>query len=165
VQRDMNAAALPIIEALAQNGEAMDVVISQFSLGSRIDGTLNLYEGLGSRPVNTLDALGLDWWDGRFDGVDDLDDMTNDLLGQRVYVLGSIANAVRGCDAICRMMATAAASLLGLDSIEQVMHGAGDFWAYFDVATTVSPPQRLARWPRYSGARNGTKSWRKLERC
>jgi RHS repeat-associated protein len=62
LQRDVNETALPILAALAFNGEALDSLLNSFEGQSLYADGLNLYVYLGSNPVNGIDALGLEWW-------------------------------------------------------------------------------------------------------
>ncbi|MEW6197811.1 MAG: hypothetical protein AB1601_03990 [Planctomycetota bacterium] len=75
--RDPAEAAIPILTALAFNGDTLDGLAAgtptlPFSpTGHYADG-MNLYQFVGSNPVNRSDPLGLGSWDDPFDDVDEI---------------------------------------------------------------------------------------------
>ena len=91
LQKDMNAAGLPVVAALAFNAAAMDAFLDAFDAQSHYGDGLNLYAYLGSNPIGRWDPLGLDWWD------DDIDDAIvgmwadNAAFAERLYDYGERA--------------------------------------------------------------------------
>jgi hypothetical protein len=59
IQRDVNETALPIITALAMNGEAVDILMGGFDAQGLYGDGMNLYQFAGSNPVNNRDPSGL----------------------------------------------------------------------------------------------------------
>ena len=59
ITRDVNETALPIITALAFNGETLANFLDSFDGQTLYGGGMNLYEYVGSDPVNRRDAAGL----------------------------------------------------------------------------------------------------------
>jgi hypothetical protein len=80
----MNAAALPIIEALARNGEALNVLFGALNVQDHYGDGASLYAYQASNPVNRLDALGLDLGD-------DIDDLVADMNGERAAAGAAVA--------------------------------------------------------------------------
>jgi len=66
IQRDPNETGIPIIAALAMNGQAVDVLLSGFDPEAVYAFGLNLYEYVGSNPVVRVDPSGTTWitWGG-----------------------------------------------------------------------------------------------------
>ncbi len=89
IQRDVNESALPIITALAFNGETLDALLGTFDgQGLHGDG-MNLYLYLGGNPVNFSDALGL-----VYDPFEDLDDFMADYHGERAAAAAAAAGKI-----------------------------------------------------------------------
>ena len=61
VTRDVNAAALPIITALAFNAEALEAIAGSFDPRSHYGSGLHLYLFAGGNPITNGDPLGLEW--------------------------------------------------------------------------------------------------------
>jgi hypothetical protein len=83
--RDPAEAAMPIITALAFNGDTLDAFLTGFSPTGHYGDGFNLYEFAGSNPVNRSDPLGLQW------GMeDDIDDLIAEQEGHRLYALATL---------------------------------------------------------------------------
>jgi hypothetical protein len=134
IQRDVNETALPIITALAKNGEAVDILMGGFSAGGLYSDGMNLYQFAGSNPVNSRDPLGLE---------DDFDEMVSDLTAQRLATTGYIQTAAGWMLLGMTTSLSVASSLLGFDvfnSVTSIAKGTGTFWDYLDVGLTLAGP-------------------------
>ncbi len=71
LQRDMNESALLVQAALAMNGEGSMGVspVNPFNPQAHYGEGMNLYQYVGSNPVNRVDPLGLEW--GMEDEIDE----------------------------------------------------------------------------------------------
>ncbi len=84
--RDPAEAAIPIITALAFNGATPYDSIDRLIPNEHYRDGLNLYEFVGSNPVNRIDPLGLEWG---FD--EDIDEIVGNMCGQRAAAAAAAA--------------------------------------------------------------------------
>lgn len=61
MQADPNATALTLLDAAAFAGRSIPALVAAFSVETMYGDGLNLYEYLGSNPVNRSDPMGLSW--------------------------------------------------------------------------------------------------------
>jgi len=61
LQRDMNETALPIVTALAVNGNALDILFGAIDPQGHYGNGMNLYEYVASNPLHYGDPTGLAW--------------------------------------------------------------------------------------------------------
>jgi hypothetical protein len=98
---------------------------------------MNLYQYVGSNPVNRLDALGLEW------GMEDeIDDLIADRTGQALYALGALNEGAKMVALGLNTALDIAGSLLGLDvfqSVAVLASGKGGFWEGMDIALAMVP--------------------------
>jgi|GEM_PF-4612577 len=157
VQKDMNETALPLATALAMNGDALDVLFGAFDSAGHYGDGMNLFAYLGSNPVNGLDPSGLD----------EIDDLIDDITGQRLYALGAINEGARWASLGLQTSLDIAGSLLGVDvfqSVQVLASGRGGFWDALNIVGAVVPGsgpfraiikarkiRRAARAGRYTG--------------
>ena len=138
IQRDVNETALPIIVALAFNGETLDALLGAFDGQGLYGDGMNLYAYLGANPVNGLDALGLDEYDDLFD----------DLSGHRLYALGAISEGARYASLGIETALDIAGTFLGIDvlaSVAVLASGSGGFWDAMNIVAAANPVGRLGR--------------------
>ena len=136
-QRDPNETALPILIALASNGEAMDSLLSGISPHDLYGDGMNLYLYVGSNPVNARDAFGL--YVDAFQ--DDIDALIDDLIGHRVAALGFINEGSGWVLFGTNTAVSIAGSLLGVDLLQagrNILHGQGSFWDYVEVGAAAT---------------------------
>ncbi|MFO0836598.1 MAG: polymorphic toxin-type HINT domain-containing protein [Phycisphaerales bacterium] len=69
LQPDPNATAAVLLEASSYHGRGIGATLAAFSMEDMYGDGMNLYEYLGSNPVNRSDPMGLSW--DPFDAVDD----------------------------------------------------------------------------------------------
>ena len=140
--RDPNETALPILTALAMNGNTLDILFSAMNAVGHYGDGMNLYAYLGGNPVNARDALGLSWED------DEIDDLINDRIGHALYALGTLNEWARWASIGLKTSLNIASAVLGLDVLESVYvlaSGQGGFWEAMDIAMTVTPLARLGK--------------------
>ena len=134
--RDPNKTALAILTALVMNGDTLDIVFGAMSSADHYGDGMNLYAYLGANPINLLDAMGLSWED------DDIDDLIDELMGQKVYALG-VLNEGAGWVALgLQTSLDIAGSLLGVDvfqSVAVLASGRGGFWEGMDIVMAAVP--------------------------
>jgi len=141
IARDMNETAVPIVTALAFNAQAMDILVGTYNgQGLYADG-MNLYEYLGSNPVNRRDPLGLydDSW---------LDDYMDDYTGYKLSALGVINEGAKWAALGIQTTLDIAGSLLGIDvfqSVQVLASGRGGFWDAMNIVASVTPIGQLGR--------------------
>ncbi len=145
VTRDPAEAAMPIITALAFNGDSIagGTPTLPFSpTGHYADG-FNLYEFVGSNPVNRSDPLGLQW------GIDDdIDDLVNDLTGHKLYALGAMNEGAKWASLGLNTALNIAGALLGIDVFQSaclIWSGQGGFWEGLDIVMSLNPVGRLGK--------------------
>jgi hypothetical protein len=139
----MNAAALPIIEALAQNGEAMDVLLGAFDTQDHFGDGMSLYGYVASNPVRRSDPGGLEW------GMeDDIDDAIPDRTGHALYALATLNEGAKWVALGLNTGLEIASSLLGLDvfeSVDALASGKGGFWEALNIVMAVNPVGKLGK--------------------
>jgi len=144
VQRDMNAAALPIIEALARNGEALDVLLGAFDTQDHFGDGMSLYGYVASNPVRRSDPGGLEW------GMeDDIDTAISDRTGQALYSLATINEGAKWASLGLQATLSIAWSLLpgsglydAFQSVQLIANGKGGFWDAMNIAMAAMPLAR-----------------------
>ena len=92
LQRDVNETALPILAAVAFNGQTLDSLISSFDPQALYGDGLNLYIYLGSNPVNRTDPTGLFAF-GSFSGL-----LSSTAVRQSLFALEVGSYAAMGLD-------------------------------------------------------------------
>ncbi len=92
LQNDPNGQALAIANALAMNGQTRAVFASLSASTQYADG-LNLYQFVGSNPVNRIDPTGLRMAD--FDWVLETEDYEDELTGHKIATLGMLNEGAR----------------------------------------------------------------------
>jgi RHS repeat-associated protein len=157
--RDVNETALPILVALAFNGQTLDTLLSSFDAQSLYADGMNLYGYLGSNPVTGHDPLGLydDSW---------LDEFIDDYTGHRLYALGTINEYARYASLALTTALDIAGALLGIDVLQSVhvlVDGRGGFWDAMNIVASMNPVGRLGKvggvvGKTFKWARRGSKS-------
>jgi len=84
LQKDMNAAGLPIVAALAFNAAALDAFLDAFDAQNHYGDGLNLYAYVGSNPVGRRDPSGL-----VYDPFEDVDDVIGAMQAEKVAWSGA----------------------------------------------------------------------------
>ena len=79
LQKDMNAAGLPVVAALAFNAAALDAFLDAFDAQSHYGDGLSLYAYAGSNPVGRRDPSGL-----VYDPFEDVDDVIGAMQAEKV---------------------------------------------------------------------------------
>jgi hypothetical protein len=139
--RDPAEAAIPIITAFARHGRAWTADVAPFDpVGHYGDGG-NLYEFVGSDPVNRIDPLGLQW------GLEEeIDDLIADRTGHAMYALATLNEGAKWASLGLQTTLSIAWSLLpgsglydAFQSIEVLANGKGGFWEALDIATAAFP--------------------------
>lgn len=87
LQRDPVATGLPVLSENWFHGRAPRVDLGIFDARWHYNDGMNLYEFVGSNPVNRTDPSGLDWWD------DDIDAAMNEYAWSLIGVSGQLAQA------------------------------------------------------------------------
>ena len=148
----MNETALPLATALAMNGDALDVLFAPFEPRMHYGDGMNLYAYLGSNPINGLDPIGLD----------EIDDLIDDITGQRLYALGALNEGARWASLGLQTAVGIAAALTGFDTVASIVRistGVGGFWDAIDVVASLNPVGRVSR--ALSKAKRFRKLWRR----
>jgi len=141
--RDPNESALPLLIALAMQGDALDLVLGAFDAAGQFADGANLYGYLGANPINRRDPSGLSWEDDA-----DFDDLISDLEGHRLYALGARNEGARWASLGLNTARSIASSLLGLDVFESVYllsTGRGGFWDAMNIVASVNPGTRVLK--------------------
>ncbi|MCG8404563.1 MAG: RHS repeat-associated core domain-containing protein [Phycisphaerales bacterium] len=139
IQRDPNETAMPALTALASNGDAMFILLEGFNSAGLYGDGMNLYEYVGSNPLNRRDPLGL---------YDDFDEAMDEITGHRVASLGYI-NSASGW-ALVGMNATVdlIGGILGISDLYELgknaMNGEMDVWDFVTAASLVAGPASRA---------------------
>jgi RHS repeat-associated protein len=144
LSRDPNETALPVITALAVNGQTLDTALGGGgvagggfdAMGHYADG-MNLYQFAGSNPINHRDPLGLDWGN-----EDEIDDLIADRTGHALYALATLNEAASWASIGLQTAVDIGGALLGVDlfqSIGSLTSGKGGFWDVMNVAASVVP--------------------------
>lgn len=111
IQRDPNATAAPVMQALAMNGEGLDTQTNSFDLGAHYRDGLNPYLYQKANPFGR-DPLGL------YDPFDQMDEIVSEMYGERAAFLAAITSAVGQAVDVAKTVATFAVSFLpGGDAI------------------------------------------------
>jgi RHS repeat-associated protein len=97
--RDPNETGMPIIEAMARNGEALTILASGLSAAGQFRGGMNLYGYLGSNPLNGLDPLGL------YDYFEEVDAVIAGLQAERVVGIERVSRFAYGVSQMAQRMA------------------------------------------------------------
>lgn len=87
LQRDPLATGLPVLNENWFHGRAPQVDLGIFDARWHYSNGMNLYEFVGSNPVNRTDPSGLDWWD------DDIDAAMNEYAWGLIGVSNQLAQA------------------------------------------------------------------------
>ncbi|HOV77296.1 MAG TPA: polymorphic toxin-type HINT domain-containing protein, partial [Sedimentisphaerales bacterium] len=145
ISRDPNETALPILEAMAMNGEALLSLVGAFDAESHYLDGMNLYAYVNSNPINRTDPLGLSDWD------EEVDSFTADWTGQRMYALGMINKGARWASIGLKTALSIASSFLpgaglydAFNSVQVVANGGGGFWDAFNIAMAAFPVAKAA---------------------
>jgi hypothetical protein len=84
--RDPNETALPVVTALATNGQTVDIVFGAFDVLGHYGDGMNLHTHVGANPVNATDPSGLAEWDLLV--TRDWDDIWDSIVGNGEAYLG-----------------------------------------------------------------------------
>jgi hypothetical protein len=103
LQPDPNATAAVLLEASSYHGRGIGATLAAFSMEDMYGDGMNLYEYLGSNPVNRSDPMGLSW-----DPFDMVDDYLAESAGSTAAFLNNIG---MGAKAVAVVAATIASYL------------------------------------------------------
>lgn len=103
LQPDPNATAAVLLDASSYHGRGIGATLAAFSMEDMYGDGMNLYEYLGSNPVNRSDPMGLSW-----DPFDALDDYLAESAGSTAAFMNNIG---MGAKAVAVVAATIASYL------------------------------------------------------
>ena len=127
--RDPNETGLPIIAALAMNGEAVAALFGGLEGHGPFANGMNLYLYTGGNPVHRTDSSGLEW-DDEFDPFGEVDEIVGEIQAERIM-------ATERADRFMRALGRAAGIMALQTAIMVLVPGGGLFVAAWNVYDSV----------------------------